>query len=79
VHRRVLERPARKDHSDLGPLSQGTSRVAPGFGDVVGDGKTYRVRRRDAGWDLACSIESSSKGGAVSVAPGPDSWVHVPH
>jgi Trypsin len=51
----------------------------PGFGDVVGDGKTYRVRRRDAGWDLACSIEASSKGGAVSVAPGPDSWVHVPH
>jgi hypothetical protein len=42
---------------------------------LVGSGHTYRVRRRDRGFNLDCLIRASTKGGRISVGA---SAVRVP-
>jgi hypothetical protein len=46
--------------------------------EPVGHDRTYRVRRRDIGFDLDCSIRASNAGGVISVHTDPYSLVHVP-
>ena len=45
------------------------------FATLVGSGPTYRVRRRDEGFNLDCLVSASTKGGRISVSA---SAVHVP-
>ena len=45
------------------------------FATLVGSGPTYRVRRRDEGFNLDCLIRASTKGGRISVSA---SAVRVP-
>jgi hypothetical protein len=44
------------------------------FATLVGSGRTYRVRRRDGGFNLDCLISASTRGGHISVSA---SAVHV--